>query len=474
MVSPTHPYAQRLAPPVRPSRSLEGLERVIPPTSSKNPYFPTRSELFLNKPLPAKPLPEAPTEEYCAMWSDTSDSDSQSTVDSINSPSEPRISSESYPIFVSSGSDDFTELVDHPPNPADRDSDQINRSLSLGPVRSSPQLVSTVSRTDSMLSVPATESSSVLGRSTPISVIETQYGRPSAAWSQNRTGTNHYFREKKWDFFPELATPSALQASGRASPGIRTGNTRRKDGRLNLAAKRRWHSLDRAGMGLAHGVRDSIRTYVQRTLSKDSSEKSKESKRPVTAPTEPPYDQRSFQRQHSRTGPHSQSSVDLDTQLRAMSFSTVSMGDMPESPRSIRTQRSAPAPRQKQLAVPMSEYQKYGPSIWDSPKKSKQRSVRRTESSKLPTNIHTSSPAYSYANPTPPLSPPFKLQLQQNTQSAVRVLQGGTSHVLVALDGAKKKIIESKEERRREALKSQIKLVGPINPHDCLQADPWL
>lgn len=350
----------------------------------------------------------------------------------------------------------------------------MNRSLSLGPVRSSPQLVSNNPRTDSVFSIPGNESSSELGTSTPVSLSETQYGR-ATAWSQTRGGTNHYFREKKWDFFPELATPSALQASGRVSRGgIRTTKTRKKDGRLNLAAKRRWHSLDRAGMGLAHGVRDSIRTYVHRTLSKDSSEKSKESKRPVTAPAEPPYDQRSFQRQNSKTGTNSHSSVDLDTQLRVMSLSTVSMSDMPESPRSVRTQRSAPAPRQKQLAVPMSDYQKYGSAIWDSPRKSKRRSVGRVKSSKQPANIDTSAPAYTYANPTPPLSPPFKLQLQQNTQSAVRVIQGGTSHVLVALDGAKRKFSEAKDERRREALKSRIKLVGPINPHDCLQADPWV
>lgn len=465
----THPYAQRLAPPVRPSQSLEGLERVIPPTSPKSPFTPTRSELFLNKPLPAKPLPEAPTEEYSAMWSDTSDSESQTTVDSVdsvNSPSEPRISTESYPIFVSSGSDDFSDLVDHPSTTADHDSDR--HRLSLGRVRSSPQLVSNDSRTDSGLSDPGTESSSVFGRSIPISLSETQYGRAAAQWPQNRTGTNHYFREKKWDFFPELATPSALQACGRVSPGIRAGKTRKKESRLGLVTKRhRWHSLDRAGLGLAHGLRDSIRTYVHRTLSKESPEKTNELMRPVTAPVQPPYDRRSFQRRNSTTGRHS--SANLDTQLRVMSLSTVSVGDMPESPRSIRTQRSAPAPRQKQLAVPMSEYQKYGSSIWDSPKKSK-RSLRLPKSSKQPADLDTdtSSSTFTYANPTPPLSPPLKLQLQQNTQSAVRVLQGGTSHVLVALDGAKRKMIESRDERRREALKSQIRLVGPIDPHDCL------
>lgn len=415
---------------------------MIPPSSPKSPFSPTRSELFLNKPLPSKPLPETPTEEYSAMWSDTSENESNSTVDSVRSPTEPRNSTESYPIFVSSGSDHLSDLVDHP-TPADPDQ---RPHLSLDPSPPSPSNDSPVS----------------------VSLSEAQYGRPSH-W---RTDTNHYFREKKWDFFPELATPSALQASGRVSPGTRPGKTRKKDRRLNLAAKRRrWYSLDRAGLGLTYGVRDSIRTYMHRTLSKDSMEtKAKQPTRPATAPVYPPFDQRSFQRQNSKTGRCS--SAELTAQLRAMSLSTVSMNDMPESPRSIRTQRSAPAPRQKHQAVPMSPYQKYGSSIWESPKKSKKRNVQMPRYSKQPADIDTSSATFSHANPTPPLSPPFKLQLQQNTQSAVRVLQDGTSHVLVAIDEAKRKIIESRDERRRAALKSQIRLVGSVNPHTCLN-DPW-
>lgn len=447
-----HPYSlasHRMAPPVRPSRSLEGLERVIPP-SPKQPFFPTRSDLFLNKPLPAKPVPDEAAEYSSGMWSDSSDSESESTVDSLGSPSEPRNSTESYPIFVSSDSDDF--MVDHPA-PADQ--------LNLGPIRPSrpsPQrILSSDSRTDSVAS----------GTDSVAEASDAQYGRPSH-WTQNRTGTNHYFREKKWDFFPELATPSALQAGGRVSPGIRSGKTRKKEGRLNLAAKRRrWHSLDRAGLGLAYGVRDSIKTYVHRTLSKDSGEtKAKESPRPATAPLDQPGQQTSYSRPKTQ-----QSCMDLNMQLRALSVSTASSSlEPPSSPRSIRTQRSAPVQRPRQLAVPMTPYQKYGSAAWETPKKSK-----RTVHARSPTNSDgPSSPDFTYANPTPPLSPPFKIQLQQNTRNAARVLQGGTSHVLVALDGAKRKISESKDERRREALKSQIKLIGPVNPHSHGLGDPWV
>jgi hypothetical protein len=62
----------------------------------------------------------------------------------------------------------------------------------------------------------------------------------------------------------------------------------------------------------------------------------------------------------------------------------------------------------------------------------------------------------TFVNPTPPLSPPLKSQLLQNTRGAVKALQG-----------------KSKEEKRRELLKAQIKFVGPVNPHT-YGRDPWV
>ncbi|KAJ5692596.1 hypothetical protein N7462_002019 [Penicillium macrosclerotiorum] len=425
MLSPTY-HVHRLAPPVRPSRSLEGLERVIPPYYLKQPPFsPSRSELFLNKPLPAEPLPEDPTEEYSGMWSDSSDS--ESTVDSIASPSDPRNSTESYPIFVSSSSDDFSDLVDHP---------TPHTSKELGKA-------STGDDDDEDVHSIAEKS-------------DAQYGRLSH-WSQNRSGTNHYFREKKWDFFPELATPSALQASGRTSPSLRSSKARKKDGRLNLAAKRRrWHSLDRAGLGLAYGVCDSIKTHVHRTLSRESTEpKPKDSPRPATAPMDR-IDLPTSSARSGETVSLAPSSTDMNLQFRALSISTLSStSEVPPSPRSV-------GPRQKQLAVPLSPYQKYGSAVWETPKTPKPRSLRLPRHSKHATPSSSSSDV-CIANPTPPLSPPLKLHLQQGSRDAMRALQG-----------ARRKMVESKDDRRRELLKSQIRLVGPVNPHTCLQADPWL
>ncbi|KAJ5970990.1 uncharacterized protein N7479_000908 [Penicillium vulpinum] len=440
-----------MAPPVRPSRSLEGLERVIPPLSphiSPNIPFATRSDLFLNKPLPAKPPPEQP--ECSVMWSDSSDS--ESTLDSIT-PSEPRHSADSYPIFVSSGSDlDF----DHPSPSADQ--------LPLSP----PQ-----KRTDSIVIniQPIAEPSVSVSSSSSFS--DTQYGHPSL-WTQNRPGTNHYFREKKWDYFPELA-PSSLHSTGRISPNTVAQNHKvcKMGSPLKFAKEKcRWHSLDHGSLG---GVRDSIKTYVHRTLSRESTgeNKSKETPRPATAPMD--YHLNDVGGTLNSTAPTpQQSALALDTQVaeRAISVATSSSSEYdytnhkfhletpisPTSPISIATPIT---PRPKQLAVPLSEYQKHGPVIWESSNKSK-RNVQfsRFNSSSLAAEASSSSaPNISYANTTLASSPSRK-QSHHSTRGVFL--------------GAKKKIAESKDNRRREQLKAQIKFVGPVNPHTYTQADPWV
>ncbi|KAJ5864465.1 uncharacterized protein N7529_006381 [Penicillium soppii] len=443
-----------MAPPIHSSRSLEGLERVVPPHSPKSP-FPR--DLFLNKPLPARPLSE---ERECAMWSDSSDS--ESTVDSIAS--EPRSSADSYPIFVS-GSDDF-ELADPPTPSAD---------LSLTPVSPLPPL----KRTDA-IDITIDESI-VQPSSVSSSLSETQYGR-SPQWTQSRTGANHYFREKKWDYFPELATPSALQASGRVSPNMVAQNKPRKKGTISALefakGKYRWHSLDRGGLG---GVRESIKTYVHRTLSRETpptDNKHHEAPRPATAPMDHHLNDAS-----SILGPkgwEAQPSLVLDT---TTAVRTISVATSPSteydytkqmfhlqtpisptfstSPASTVSSNSLTTPRQNQLAVPLSPYQKHGPAIWESPKKAK-RTVQFLKYKTSPTSAGASSssaPELSLTNATPTLAPPLK-QLQQNTRGVFL--------------GAKKKIVESKDDRRRELLKAQIKFVGPVNPHTYVQSDPWV
>ncbi|KAJ5475560.1 hypothetical protein N7539_007847 [Penicillium diatomitis] len=539
-------YPTRSPPPVRPSRSLEGLEQVIPPTlpattynatststtniinttttthnfvtsfpSNHTDFFPPthygshRYDIALNKPLPARPiLFDEP--EISVMWSDSSDSESddddhESLSGSLRDrPRDPRHASECYPIFVSTSSDDCDDTVDrHAPANSNPGPDYISLGLIHSP--SPPTTVEEMrSRTDSILSLShrarlAGENSEEeneeeeeeendddddevqgvvedededdneeglgrisgavpVGRSL-ISKSDVPYGRYSQ-WSQTQTrgGTNHYFREKKWDFFPELA-PSAAQSGSRVSTtGPRATKSRRKDGRLNVSKRRKWQSLDRAGLGLAFGMRDSIKTYVHRTLSRDSSEnKTREVlPRPSTAPVE---------QLEAEVYPKPSENVqyrpknDIAVQLQALSITTSSSSnDLPPSPKSP---RSFP-PRPKQLAVPMTDYQRYGPAIWDTPKKSKSKTSCSNPSSPITDQF----PAPSTL--TPPHSPGLKLFSQSVPRDGFGA-HHGRSGVALTLEGAKKKI--SKDERRREQLKAQIKLIGPVDPHSYMQSE---
>lgn len=414
---------------MRLSRSLEGLEKVIPPGATA--YPPTRSDLHphLNKPLPAKPLDQVRT--TLSAWSD------DSSVESFGDPSDTKDSTESFPIFVSSGSDDLDD----------------------------PPVESTLDDLDSGTGPPSPALNAFLS--------EERYGAAHhPSWSQNKVGTSHYFREKKWDFFPELATPSAL--GNPAALPVAAKARKNNASRLNLPgldfgkSRSRWHS-DNAGSSLAHGVRHSIRSYVSRTLSKDNKPKRR---RPLTAPSIYPSKCDGSHKASSLTdhsvGDGSSRQNSLDTyEFGGSSIST-------DSSTNEHSDDSKPTRRHKQLAVPLSPYQKYGSSIWDKsgaskkvghhhvrfPKHAKQASAKE---SKHETMFSSSAPSLSL-----PHSPTHQ------SRDYVKALHDGTTHVRGALDDAKRKMTASRADRRREQLKSQIKLVGPVNPYAQPRVDPWI
>lgn len=434
----------RQAPPMRLSRSLEGLEKVIPPGAS---HPPARSDLHLNKPLPAKPLPQAPDLDFdpdldlpgrtaLSAWSD------DSSFESFADHSDPKDSTESFPIFVSSGSDNLDD----------------------------PPVESTLDDLD--LDLPDTRPPSPARSSIALNAFlsEERYGpvhHPTHV--QNKIGTNHYFREKKWDFFPELATPSALGLSSFPAPA----KGRKSNGRLNLPGldfgrnRSRWNS-ENPGFSLAHGVRDSIRSYVSRTLSKENKPKRH---RPVTAPSLYPSKYDSSHQALSLTdrslgeGSSRQNSLDTYEESGDLSVCT-------ESSMNDHSDDSRPGRRHKQLAVPLSPYQKYGTSIWDKPGGPKKAGHHRVGFPKHPKQFaKTPKLGSMFSSSAPSLSLP-RSPTQQS--SYVKALHDGTTHVRDALDDAKRKMTASKADRRREQLKSRIKLVGPVSPYAQAQVDPWI
>ncbi|KAL4882790.1 hypothetical protein BJY04DRAFT_186052 [Aspergillus karnatakaensis] len=436
MLSPSTYALSRQAPPVRPSRSLEGLEKVVRPAPAP---AAARSPLHLDKPLPNIPPPSRP--ESPAPMAGTAWSDDSSTVASFEDHDEDdhrqsSDSTDSYPVFVRSPSNDLADLVDHP---------DPSGSTPVGPCKKPP--------------------TSSLALDTFLA--DDRYTPPLPV--NHRVGPNHYFREKKWDFFPELAPNSALPPNLHNTPKPRKTNSVRS----------RWAPADK-GVALANDVRNSIRSYVQRRLSRNSldKEKPKRNTQRTTAPTPTEY---TFGYTPSQPAPSTSDRSDRGSTIPQSPQSPVYVGEKLASltvtptgssisDASFRSPRSPVSPsRGKQLAVPMSPYQKYGAAIWDKSGKEKRISYRQSQRVRFPKYRKASIGAGlpDSAGRTP---------LQQGTRHALRTLQDGTSHVRLAIDGAKKKIAGStgKLDRRRSHLKSQIRLVGPVNPYTSYKADPWV
>ncbi|KAL2867122.1 uncharacterized protein BJX67DRAFT_354018, partial [Aspergillus lucknowensis] len=171
----------------------------------------------------------------------------------------------------------------------------------------------------------------------------------------------------------------------------------------------------------------------------------------------------------SSTIPQSPACSDVREKISRLSVSPTGSSLSDESLR----QTPIPYHRKKQLAVPISPYQKYGAAIWDKSGKEKRISYRPSQRVRFPKYRKTPAKKGFASSATPPLSPTDRTLLQQGTRQCVRALQDGTSYVLVAIDGARRKMVCSKGDKRRTQLKSQIRLVGPVNPYTAHMADAW-
>lgn len=192
----------RKAPPVRPSKSLEGLEIVVPPGT----FFTSRSDLslhkslskpdlsvkkplnkpdlsvkkLLNKPLPAIPLPDPPPEEASSLYS------RDSIIDGYISPTRTESSTEGFLLPIASEDED-------------EDDGYID------------DLATPVTAPASTADFAAQDKASSLAFKSFL--FEERYGLDNIYWAQARFKNSPYFREKKLDFFPELAISSGLQAA---------------------------------------------------------------------------------------------------------------------------------------------------------------------------------------------------------------------------------------------------------------------
>lgn len=418
---------------MRPSKSLDGLEKVIPPGS----FLVSRSDLslhkLLNKPLPAKPLPEPPPEETCStLYSH------ESIIDDYASRTETENSTDDYLLHLASAEDEDESDID---------------DLALR-VRAP---FSTVDLTHDRLSS--------LGLTSKSFLIDERYGMDIYS-AQARFKNSPYFREKKLDFFPELAISSGLQAAA-----SRQRSARRKLDAVAVHPALPLFSLlpltETAVISIspvnkrlipAQGLRDSIRSCMQKTLATRSTFERLEKEK--DAPWGDPHRYSSSRGTTHSNGPSvsrggglQHGLVDVYDGMRLPSVSS-GPGSDEEAP-ALRIER------RKQRAVSMTPYQKYGPQIWETPRRSKRASDRKGHHVKSPCPTKTSPMIQTRECASLSPTSPRSTSSRWGQRDYMKALHDGTKHVLSALDGAKRRITESRADRRRLELKRQIRVIGP-------------
>jgi hypothetical protein len=108
-----------------------------------------------------------------------------------------------------------------------------------------------------------------------------------------------------------------------------------------------------------------------------------------------------------------------------------------------------PRGRKKQLAIPTSAYQKYGEAVWEAPKW--RTKTDRDSAPAKPLVGKNGDGRIGYGS------------MSAKPAEAVGAFRNGRIQIIHALDGTKHKLTRSNSERRREALKQSIKLVGPAD-----------
>lgn len=234
------------------------------------------------------------------------------------------------------------------------------------------------------------------------------------------------------------------------------------------------------------GVRESIRAIIRNKVGrkKESDRKAKEGLQSVASANDQMpnsesswHPERSFSWVSSRRSSLQQGVANT---LRSLSLTKPpSRGrQVPQSPRG----------RQKQLAVPLTPYQKYGTVVWHNSQREKRhqaRAARTLQKSAMP------------SAGTQQLATPNHRQIQtQRSSEMLTAFQSGMSQILDALGETKhkiartnpekrrgsgkknskvipagaeqevrKRIFRSSSEKRREKLKKSITLVGPVDPY---------
>ncbi|KAL1963369.1 hypothetical protein VTN77DRAFT_8385 [Rasamsonia byssochlamydoides] len=408
------------APPATLSRSLEGLEIGIPPGAPLN----KGPAVSINHLWLWKPLPRLPEQRNSSVYS------RESIIDNYIDRDDKVDSTYAHPDLIISEPDEAQQSPKSPTAPSRR---------SLAGCGGQGERYSLMFK--AFLS-------------------EEQYGV-----GMHLAKANHYFREKKWEIFPELAPQPVTRAP---YPPARSRKWRFPRKRHPTGPD--GHAISESdGFGLKL---KPIRSYVEKTLSKKSSQlKTKNSPSETSVP---------FNARHRRN---------LTVTTSEASFS--SLIDSAEIQRSLAEVRG----RMQALSLwsHSSDDSLTNPQPWRKPVttnlhrrfRSKGRARRSSKliGQKAPgvrfVRYHRS-PSLKGRQQCPGRRPPSPSTPSQSSHLTfprleyAKVLHQSTNSVLSAIDGARKKIAESRAARRRAELKKHIRVIGPVEQYPDGTVNQWL
>ncbi|KAH8694122.1 hypothetical protein BGW36DRAFT_454680 [Talaromyces proteolyticus] len=419
-VDPLTRADRKMLPPTPVSKSLEGLEIGIPPIKFTNPW--------LSKPLPK--LPDRTSSLYSR----------ESLIDSyMNRPA----TSDSPASHKKATSESHQEGRFY------RRRNSCSRN-SMARINGQANRCSLTLRTF---------------------LSEEQYG--IGMYLARPATSNHYFREKKWEIFPELAPQSSAQNPQTVTKSRKRRGLKRKRSQARSHHKPNFSSSENLSLNLR-----PIADYMQQTLAKKTSQlrlrkKTSQTSTPATArplngsSSSADSGILSVSRDRNNGNPETQHS--MRRHMREISFWGTRV-DSSEESLHLDENELAWKGDKEHITSPR----------WRSP-------LTKFHSPSS-TKLHSrETPAIGCYDSSSSIETPRcgdkKLLLSDSNHSQsslvslpeyAKALQQKTSHVFLAIEGVKNKLTEARAARRRAQLKKHIRLIGPIENYPYGAPNEWL
>ncbi len=478
---------QRYPAPPSPSRSLIGMENVVPPrarSSTRSPFSPAAD---VNKPLPPrtrpssrspcspapdkdKPLPERPGSISSVYTADSGCTRIIDTYSNHSCEEEQPIPSIIQPIaYQQTISALLRRRLDEPPSPKSVPSEMSIDTLAsqiwphshqFSPDSPAISAVSAPSASDSRNAPSFKEFSRNLRnkKTYAVEAVSPPFPSPQAsphfrAISYESTRRTPSISPRTSDVVDLSLMPAPLFVSKNRNTVVQ-GRLETNNMYVNQEVERsqsRFSSSDDSYV-IYTGVRESVRAYLRHKMQKkrDSSKKERERVMSVASTKYPgmltakEYDRRFSST--SRKASVQQGIASVYGKLSKLSISG-SSGQSKE-------EKTQPRGRKKQLAIPTSAYQKYGAAVWEAPKRQKKAKRGSAPPKTLMKKSNDGrSERQSVRHPSMSAKP----------AEVVGAFKSGRSQIIHALDDTRHKLKRSESEKRREALKQSIKLVGPAD-----------